>query len=349
MTGISELVIIILVIVAGVIIFEIWFSASEAVQCTAGVEAVKTWVLKNSYLTKPSKYSPIDLVDIGRPPVSPLCKAVEIKSRDQIIDSQSKNSAKKIIADRMIDCWSAFGNGKIDFMGNTKFFCYPCAIIGFSDKLKQEPNLKIENFNKYLATTYPLGGKESYFQKLGGDPAMAEYGKWDIPANKDLYIYFAAKKGKPFSQVATESAVAGVAAGATVGVVAGYVGASLVCAAAIGAAAATMGAGTPIAITLCSSAAGTTMAIIGGVGTASIVAGSVGGVEQTRSYIQSKEGEKFQQEAGSNLNQGKSNEENKNKYYPVLLIGSIEEINKRCNEEEDNDDSQTQEKPVGIE
>lgn len=187
---------------------------------SSNIKAVQSWVLVQEKVNSVARNIPFYGGTSSRPPVSPLSEPIEIKTIEQVLDKKSKNSAHKLIADAMYDCWSAFNFGKSNFLGNSNRFCYPCTEIVFSDKVKQS-GFKITSMNYYLANTKPMGTK-SYLELLTGSPDYLPSQDYDIDTSQDQYIFFAARNGVSWSKVFT-STIEGVSVGAAAGFTVGFV------------------------------------------------------------------------------------------------------------------------------
>ncbi len=211
---------------------------------SSNIKAVQSWVLVQEKVSSVKEKIPFYEGTSNRPPVSPLSGPIEITTIEQIKDPSSKNSAHKLVADAMYDCWSAFNFGKSNFLGKQSKFCYPCTEIVFSDKVKQS-GFKITNINYYLANTKPMGTK-SYLELLTSSTDYYPSQDYDIDTSKDQYIFFAATNGISWSKVFTstiEGATVGAAIGFTVGMV--VPGAGNVAGAGIGAAIGAAGTAVP--------------------------------------------------------------------------------------------------------
>lgn len=192
--------------------------------CSLNIPTLKAWVEKRAMATKVESKLPIQADK--NPPFTPLCKSIEITKVDQILSTEAEDSSYKIIADSMLDCWRAFGEGKLDFIGNDKIFCYPCRIIEFSDNVKTSRQ-NIREFNMYLYQNSPYLGDnpKSYHELLGNDPAIIPEQAIGISTSQPLYIYFVATKGITYTDIVKASGITGgvgliVGAGIAIGTIA---------------------------------------------------------------------------------------------------------------------------------
>lgn len=195
----------------------------ESFDCSANVETMKAWTIKQAKLTEIGDKVPI--FDTT-PPFKPLCNPIEIKKFDQIYSPEIKDSAYKLLADSMLDCWKAFGgHEKLNFIGEDQQFCYPCRQITFSQDIKSSNNLSLNNYGNYLLSHSPYVGEnvKSYYELFDMDLALLPPA-WDIPVNKDIYVYFAATKGVTWAAILNDAfsgAKIGAEAGAVWGAAAG--------------------------------------------------------------------------------------------------------------------------------
>lgn len=202
---------------------------TQEIDRTSNIQAIKSWAMKESLLLKKSGELSTVFATQSVPPVSPLSEPIQINSRNQLFDSQSKDYAPKLIADAMVDCWSAFGNGKLDFLpsGEDSAFCYPCTAIKISDAVKEEAKrtgkTTLSNFNIYLSSTRPLGGNsKTYWEMLGGgssDISNLEK-QFEINLMEDQFIFFGARKGgASWGDVLTTYSMIGAGAGVITGAI----------------------------------------------------------------------------------------------------------------------------------
>lgn len=192
--------IVLLLILVIMVTFTTMFTSE--IDRSSNIQAVKSWAMKESLLIKKSGGLSSVFTSQSVPPVSPLSEPIQINSYNQLIDSSSKDYASKLIADAMIDCWSAFGNGKLEFIPSGSVFCYPCTAIKISDTVKettkQTGHTTLSDFNIYLASTRPLGGNsKTYWEMLGGGSSdiSALEKPYEINLLEDQYIFFGARKG----------------------------------------------------------------------------------------------------------------------------------------------------------
>lgn len=207
----SKVVILVLALITLAVLAAVYYYTSVTIKESSNVETVKSWVLLKS--------ESVGIAGPDRPPVSPLSEPIEINAIEQVINPASKNSAHKLIADALYDCWNAFGSGKYDFMGNEKVFCYPCTAIVFSDKVKQSKR-NIENFDAYLATTQAGIGKsaKTYAEHLNEDPTFLKASSYFIDTKEDKYIFFISTEGLTWIDVLTGAGAIHMVAGAVAAV-----------------------------------------------------------------------------------------------------------------------------------
>jgi len=165
---------------------------TNSVKCSGNGESVKTWVLSKGQ----KQETTLGLSSQNRPPISPLCDAIQVKSLNA---GKEQENAKRAIANGLVDCWSAFANGEIDFLGKRgdDIFCYPCQAIEFSPSV-QSSGIKIKDFQKFLIEEKinPLTS-ETYAQRLSNiNPNLFREIPADdaLPTNQNLYIFFITAK-----------------------------------------------------------------------------------------------------------------------------------------------------------
>jgi len=138
------------------------------------------------------------------------------------------------IADVMAECWSVFGEGKLNLFSGDGKFCVPCAVVSFS-----ETDITVPGLSSYLAhNKVPARfGRGSYLEYLSGYATQGVGEYYDVlelrdkavvapvlDTSKDYGVMFVSARGlDEISQVkswagTTETSVgAGLAAGAVVG------------------------------------------------------------------------------------------------------------------------------------
>src|SRR3989344_4911815 len=161
------------------------YTITKGISSAGNKAAVQNWVLLKS--------SKLGLVQGGsQPPVAMLYSdSIKINT-----EAQLKTEGNKLIADAMVDCWSAFDKGKSNFIdgkGVNDPFCFPCAKIEFDKSLKDGSHNLLE-FNNFLSNEKPLSvvKAQSYHEILEGKYVYEQ----TIQKDKDMYIFFIATKGK---------------------------------------------------------------------------------------------------------------------------------------------------------
>ena len=88
-------------------------------------------------------------------------------------DKSSKNKIMKALADKMVDCWWMFGEGKINYVDWKAFstrVCAVCSEIAFDEKLisnKEFNSISYADFYSFLKTNYTNEDKtQTYFDYL---------------------------------------------------------------------------------------------------------------------------------------------------------------------------------------
>ena len=87
---------------------------------------------------------------------------------------ETKNETMKALADEMSDCWWMFGEGKIDYVGETfsgNMACALCSVIEFDETI--EGSVSYSEFFNYLKTT-PKSSSQTYLQYLYGVSSFDE-------------------------------------------------------------------------------------------------------------------------------------------------------------------------------
>ncbi len=208
----------ILVVVALLFLTGFTIKYQESTKSLTNQELIQAWVTQMSLPSKEVHAS-------SYPPVTQLSEPILIKNRDDLL-----RTANPQIAEAMVSCWNAFGAGKANFLPKLRevpIFCFPCTTVSFSQKIKSDPNAKLEGLNAYLKSNKPVIGEENptYLAFLTEkNPDFLKYSpaneKDQIGVNEDLYIMFvgadALGKGKIVTSVVEGAAVGGVA-GAAVG------------------------------------------------------------------------------------------------------------------------------------
>ena len=119
---VSGLIVLLLVVA---VLFQVSKIVAKNLDRTENVNAVRTWALIQSQTQKTST----ERAGTQRPPVPNLGGTIVIENENQL------KKAQKDLANGMYDCWSAFGQGDINFLeaiGGTRF-CYPCVQIVIDD------------------------------------------------------------------------------------------------------------------------------------------------------------------------------------------------------------------------
>ncbi len=100
----------------------------------------------------------IDLLGKLNCQINYLCLSSNSKcedfSPDKSVKVTSKEELFRALADEMVDCWWMFGEGKIDYLGNTDFSsqCAICSIVKFDSSTSEISSDKInaEDFYAFL-------------------------------------------------------------------------------------------------------------------------------------------------------------------------------------------------------
>lgn len=222
---------------------------NTSIKGPVNVRAVNAWVQEQAAISKGKSATPFIEGSTSYPPVPVLDDPVEITSVNQIKNPDAVDSAYRIMADSMLDCWNAFGANNINFLAKQRIFCFPCRQITFSDSVKKEIK-QINGFNTYLAKSSPYVGQnqKSYLELMGGNPSIPPTDV-SISTDKPVYIFFGATNGIPWGTVIAYGLAGGAVAavGAPVlAIVAG--GAGLASLATISAGSAIGGAGATTAV-----------------------------------------------------------------------------------------------------
>lgn len=185
--GISETTVVVLIIglLSLAVLVGVGYTITKGISSAGNKAAVQNWVLLKS--------SKLGLVQGGsQPPVAMLYSdSIKINT-----EAQLKTEGNKLIADAMVDCWSAFDKGQSNFIdgkGVNDPFCFPCAKIEFDKSLKDGSHNLIE-FNNFLSNEKPLSvvKAQSYHEILEGKYVYEQ----TIQKDKDMYVFFIATKGK---------------------------------------------------------------------------------------------------------------------------------------------------------
>ncbi len=84
------------------------------------------------------------------------------------INPEDKGQVMKALADKMVECWWEFGEGKIDYSDPTlltKTECSVCSLVGFNDQFATTAPISYRTFYNYLATT-KKDSSQTYLQYL---------------------------------------------------------------------------------------------------------------------------------------------------------------------------------------
>ena len=154
--GISETTVVVLIIglLTLAVLVGVGYTITKGISSAGNKAAVQNWVLLKS--------SKLGLVQGGsQPPVAMLYSdSIKINT-----EAQLKTEGNKLIADAMVDCWSAFDKGQSNFIdgkGVNDPFCFPCARIEFDQSLK-DGNHDLINFQQFLRTRKRFSSRRRCF------------------------------------------------------------------------------------------------------------------------------------------------------------------------------------------
>lgn len=94
----------------------------------------------------------------------------------QIEKVNTKEEVYNVLANQMADCWWMFGEGKLNYVGDTalsSLYCSICNQVAFDKSVKNIPELSNGEINQndfynYLSNTKPSGKDVSYLEYLAG-------------------------------------------------------------------------------------------------------------------------------------------------------------------------------------
>ena len=97
----------------------------------------------------------------------------EEMDNSEIIKAQTKTEVYSVLAEKMSDCWWMFGEGKLNYVGNTfksNLYCSLCSQIAFDNSLDifQGRTIGKKDFYTYLSKTNISGKDISYLDYLVG-------------------------------------------------------------------------------------------------------------------------------------------------------------------------------------
>ena len=204
--GLSETTVVVLIIglLTLAVLVGVGYTISKGISSVGDKAAVQNWVLL--------KASKLGSTQGGiNPPIAMLYgDSIKINTEEQL-----KTEGNKLIADAMVDCWSAFDNGQTDFMSNIKIpgrdetidpFCFPCARIEFDQSLK-DGNHDLINFQQFLRTEKPLISTSTTYADILTNliyfptPEAKQKQKYIIPKDRDYYIFFASTKKETWAEI----------------------------------------------------------------------------------------------------------------------------------------------------
>lgn len=95
-----------------------------------------------------------------------------MSSSTRIVKVETADEVYKAIGDKMISCWSMFGEGKLDYMGgktSQNLYCSNCYQIGFDNSLDMfSGEIEERELYRYLSRTNISGTDATYLKYLIG-------------------------------------------------------------------------------------------------------------------------------------------------------------------------------------
>jgi hypothetical protein len=167
----TVLISVVILIISAVIIFYFLYGADLAT-------LTDEQICYNSVVARSSVLTSLDLIPLN-------CKTTyycitkdgscEIMNVPKIIKVQTSDDVYKAIAEKMANCWSMFGAGKINYVGSElehNIYCSNCYQIGFDDSLNMFPNNEIDKkeLYRYLSMKKVSGKEITYLEYLVGIP-----------------------------------------------------------------------------------------------------------------------------------------------------------------------------------
>jgi|WetSurMetagenome_2_1015567.scaffolds.fasta_scaffold151898_3 hypothetical protein len=139
----------------------------------------------NSVVTRSSKVLPQDSIPLN-------CKtryicisqdgSCETMSNSNVEKAKTKTEVYSILANEMADCWWQFGEGKLNYVGNTfasDLYCSLCDQVFFDNSVNTifpEGEISQKDFYGYLESTNVSGKDISYLEYLNNIKKVSEFG-----------------------------------------------------------------------------------------------------------------------------------------------------------------------------
>ena len=180
---------IVIILVGAIIMFVGLFGLEKIAYAESDVEACRTSVALAAV--------EVSVDPIGNSGIKPFEKALTCSTHlIEIEDTYSREEVKEIIYQEMVNCFTAYGQGKIDFIpdfdvGSTDYYCYVCSRI----KTKSQNDFTISNQEliTYLQNKKFKDGL-NFFQKTGINSNSISGFKLSSSQDLDL-VYKAYKTG----------------------------------------------------------------------------------------------------------------------------------------------------------
>ncbi|MCK9568299.1 hypothetical protein M0R72_05100 [Candidatus Pacearchaeota archaeon] len=194
----STLVTIIVIIASFVIILVLYFRAdlsglTDEQVCYNSVVARSSSVITANVIPLNCKTSYICITKDG---------TCEMMTSPKIIEVENPDDVYSVLAEKMANCWSIFGAGKLNYVGkdfSSNLYCSNCYQVGFDNSLDMFSNNEIEKreLYRYLASKNVSGTDTTYLEYLIGlqsaqtienslDSVNSEFGT--ISIGKQYYI-----------------------------------------------------------------------------------------------------------------------------------------------------------------
>lgn len=230
--AVSYLNALILAVVVLIVMLTLTKIITEGMSSSAKIGACSASVLKSSLLDKTVTFG----IRQGTIKCNDLPDLI-IKKLDVSVSGKIKDDAvKRLIADKMAECWKMIGKGLIDpykKYDNDQSYCLICSDIIFDKdfvKVAKEQNYNI-NDNIYWLATNPMPGlKTTYFEDLFGvkpdSSRVKELQGKELPVDVSQQYVVVWRMEKKDTSLATTLA-AGIIGGSFVGSYSGLLGAGI--------------------------------------------------------------------------------------------------------------------------
>ena len=196
--GLENETLVLLILASVAVIFSVFYfnkGIGEASNRSVEVTACKASVDRNARLH-------INGIEF---PASLNCPARNIKIT-KADDEAAQDSAKKLIADAMYDCWYMYGQGRLNLFKDEATFCSVCAFVNIeaTEPVKglpayllteQSPDKSGKLYSDYLAS-YKTSKAEQVLGAIKDTPLLDRASEAELKGKSNYAIVFVYAKGK---------------------------------------------------------------------------------------------------------------------------------------------------------